>query len=598
MEVDVVRVVALARAVCAAAHVEGWLTSPVAASSALQRAVRQLADVLNTSDGQHGVPTIDDLLSFASTIDDDGYRASALADLVPYVDEAQRSRLLAAGHAIHDEYQRCRVFAAVALRASAPQLADILAAVHGFEFSRNRMFGLRVLLPYVAGADRNVVINAAVDAIEENGEFYFASATLEQLAPHLTPAQIDRALAAVGRSVTSETDQSNLLTGFASLRPHAWWGEAVAAAAAIEQQNLRAVTLIGLAQQAPAEHLDAVLAAAHAIGDASTRARALAGVIPHLHEHQRAAAIDAAIDILLTAPVDDSLRGIALSMLLPLLDQDQIAAILDHDARGPRSTGWSLVLAAPYAGPQHLATALAATIAPDRLGDPLTNVPMTLRYEFGKLLEHLPVDQQNAGAVSAISLRGQLGDFAWSDRLRGLAAYLTPPQLDQLLTSMDALEASAAGTAIANLAAHLTPGQLDTALTMIPAIDIEYSRGIALAGIAPFLTDDAHLERLVAAVLDLHDPETLVDTVTAVLPHTSAAQQALLAQTALHAATAIDDPDSRAGALLTLAAADPSRRDAALARAFAAMTTMTDANAQVRMLNRIVPLATAAPQPH
>ena len=541
---------------------------------------------------------MDDLLLFASTIDDDGDRASALADLVPQVDEAQLSRLLAAGHAIADEYQRWRVLSAVAPRASSPQLADILAAVRGFESSRNRMIGLRELLPHVAGADRDVVINAALDAIDENREFYFVSATLKHLAPHLTPAQIDRALAAVSRSVTSEADQSNLLTRFASLRPPTWWGEAVAAAAAIEEQILRVATLVGLAQQAPAEHLDAVLNATHAIGDAGTRAHALAEIAPHLHQHQRAAAIDAAIDALLTAPVDESPRGTAFSRLLPLLDQDQIAAILDHDAHSPDSTGWSLVAAAPYAGPQHLAAALAATIAPDRLGDPLTNVPLTLRYGFGKIVEHLPVDQQNAGALSALSLRGQLGDFAWSDRLQGLAAYLTPAQLDHLLASMDALEAAAAGTAIANLAAHLTPGQLDTALTMIPTIDIEHSRGIALAGIAPFLTDDAHLERLVAAVLDLHDPETLVHTVTAVLPHTSAAQQALLAQTALHAATAIDDPDSRAAALLTLAAADPSRRDAALARAFTAMTTTTDATAQVRMLERIVALSTAAPQPH
>lgn len=99
-------------------------------------------------------------------------------------------------------------------------------------------------------------------------------------------------------------------------------------------------------------------------------------------------------------------------------------------------------------------------------------------------------------------------------------------------------------------------------------------------------------------MLDLHDSETLVDTVAAVLPHTSAAQQALLGLTALRAATAIGDPDRRAGALLTLAAADPGRRDAALARAFTAMTTMTDATTQVCALERIVALSTAAPQPH
>lgn len=541
---------------------------------------------------------MDDLLSFASTIDDDGDRASALADLVPYVDEAQLSRLLAAGHTIDDEYQRCRVFAAVAPRVSAPQLAGILTVVHGFESSRNRMLGLRALLPHVTDTDRDVVINSALNAIDENGEFYFTAGTLEHLAPHLTPAQTDRALTAVGRSVTSEADQSNLLTRFASLRPPAWWRDAVAAAAAIEEQILRAATLIGLAQRAPAEHLDAVLDATHAIDAAGTRAHALAEVAPYLHGHQRAAAIDAAIDALLRAPVDDSSRGTGFHRLLPLLDQDQIAAVLDHDARSPDTTGWSLVAAAPYAGPQHLAAALAATIAPDRLGGPLTNVPLTLRYEFGKLVEHLPVDQQNAAALSGLSLRGQLGDFAWSGRLQSLAAYLTPVQLDQLLASMNALKAAAAGTAIANLAAHLAPGQFDTALTTILAIDVEHSRGIALAGIAPLLTDDAHLERLVAAVLDLHDPETLVGTVAAVLPHTSAAQQALLGLTALHAATAIDDPDSRAGALLTLAAADPGRRDAALARAFNAMTTMTDATAQVCVLERIVALITAAPQPH
>ena len=118
-EIDVARLVLQAREVCAAAYAEGWLTSQVVGSSPLRQAVRRLADLLGEEDSRHGVPTVDDLVSFACAVSDDGHRASALSDLVPYVDEVRLSTLLAAGHAIDEEYQRCRAFMAVAPRASA-----------------------------------------------------------------------------------------------------------------------------------------------------------------------------------------------------------------------------------------------------------------------------------------------------------------------------------------------------------------------------------------------------------------------------------------------------------------------------------------------
>ena len=242
-EIDVARLLLRAREVCAAAYAEGWLTSPVVVDSPLRQAVRRLADLLGGEDGRRGVPTVDDLVSFACAVSDDGYRASALSRLVPYVDEEQLSTLLAAGHAIDEEYQRCRVFMAVAPRASAGQLAGMVAAVRGWALARDRMFGFVSLVPYLVGADRAAVIDAALDAIEENDWFYFVSETVGQFAPHLTSAELDRALAAAARAMADEQDRSNLLTRFPSLRPAAWWAEAVSAAATIKDGNLRAVTL-------------------------------------------------------------------------------------------------------------------------------------------------------------------------------------------------------------------------------------------------------------------------------------------------------------------------------------------------------------------
>ncbi|GAA2624084.1 hypothetical protein GCM10010399_64310 [Dactylosporangium fulvum] len=591
-EIDVARLLLRAREVCAAAHAEGWLTSPVV-DSPLRQAVRRLADLLGGEDDRHGVPTVDDLVSFACAVSDDGYRASALSDLVPYVDEEQLSTLLAAGHAIDEEYQRCRVFMAVAPRASAGQLAGMVTAVRGWTLARDRMFGFVSLVPYLVGADRAAVIDAALDAIEENDWFYFVSETVGQFAPHLTSAELDRALAAAARAVADEQDRSNLLTRFPSLRPAAWWAEAVSAAATIKDGNLRAVTLRDLAKQAPVEHLDAVLAAAHAIRNGGARTRALAEIALHLAESRRPEVIDAALASLLATPVRDGLRRLARGALLPLLNHDQVATIIDSDSRKRNEGGTWLEAVAPYAAPEHLVTAVTAAIAPHQLGDPLPDLPMGMRHGFPRIVEYLPASHRNLAALSAVSIRDQIGvgEHLWAENLALVAKYLTPAQLDQVLASIDPNgEPFAAGNAIEHLAAHLDHGQLDTALTTVLTIDDEEGRGQAMAGIAPHLAED-QIGRLVAAVLNLRDPRILAETLTTVLPHTPAEQQPLLAQTVLTAASAIDDPKDRAGRLLALAATHSgTHRDTALARAFTAMTALPDANAQVRMLDLMTPL--------
>ncbi|WP_344509950.1 hypothetical protein [Dactylosporangium maewongense] len=518
--------------------------------------------------------------------------------LVPYVDEAKLSTLLAAGHAIDEEYQRCRVFVAVAPRASTGQLAGMVAAVRGCALSRDRMFGLVSLVPYLVGVDRAAAIDAALDAIEDNGQFYFVSNNVGRLAPYLTPTELDRALAAADRAVADEKDRSNLQTRFPSLRPTAWWAEAVSAAATIKDGNLRAVTLRDLAKEAPGEHLDAVVTAAHAIRNGSARTRALAEIAPHLPETRRPEVIDAALAALLATPVRDELRYLARNVLLPLLNHDQVAAIIDTDSRKRHAGAESLAAAAPYAAPEHLAAAVAAAIAPHKLGDPLPDLPFGLRHGFPRIVEYLPASHRNLAALSAVSIRDQIGvgEHLWAQNLALVAKYLTPAQLDQVLASIDPNGPPVAvSNAIEHLAAHLDHGQLDTALTTILAIDDEEGRGLALTGIAPHLTED-HIGRLVTAVLDLHDPRVLAETLTTVLPHAPAEQQPLLAQTVLNAASTIDDPEDRAGCLLALAATQPGlHRDAALARAFTAMTALTDANAQVRMLDCLTPLV-ATPQ--
>lgn len=555
-ETDVARLLLRAREVFAAAYAEGWLTSPVA-DSPLRKAVRRLADLLGEEDDRHGVPTVDDLVSFACAVSDDGYRASALSDLVPYVDDDQLSTLLAAGHAIEEEYQRCRVFTAVPPRASAEQLAGMVTAVRGWTLARDRMFGFVSLVPYLVGADRAAVIDAALNAIEENDWFYFVSQTIGQFAPHLTPAELDRALAAAARVATDEKDRSNLLTRFPSLRPATWWAEAVSAAATIKDGNLRAVTLRDLSKQAPAEHLDSVLAAAHAIRSGGARTRALAEIVPQLPERRRPEVIDAALAALLATPVRDELRSLGRGALLPLLNHDQVATIIDSDSRKRNEGGLWLAAVAPYAAPEHLVAAVTAAIAPHQLGDPLPNLPMGMRHGFPRIVEYLPASHRNLAALSAVSIRDQIGvgEHMWAQNLTLVAKYLTPAQLDQVLASIDPNgEPFAAGNAIGHLAAHLDHGQLDTALIIVLAIDDEEGRGQAMAGIASHLSED-QIGRLVTAVLNLRDPRTLAATLTTVLPHAPAEQQPFLAQAVLTAASVIDDPDDRAGCLLALAAA-------------------------------------------
>ncbi|WP_433040704.1 hypothetical protein [Dactylosporangium sp. CS-033363] len=361
---------------------------------------------------------------------------------------------------------------------------------------------------------------------------------------------------------------------------------------AIEDGNLRAVTLGSLARSVTGEYLVAAEAATYAIDDPAARARGLAAVAPHLPEPRGQAAIAAALTAVLMKPSGgDTLRRIALHELLPLVDQDQAAVVLDADAAelDSHSHSW-LKSVAPYATPQRLAVAVADYLAPRRLGDDLTGarLPRYVDEDLAKLVPYLPAEQRTAAARSAVSLFGRIHDRDWGRGLAFLAQYLTAEQVDEAFRVADPHDHPLAlCDGIEHLAPYLSGDRLDEAIAALLEVADEDHRSQALAGIAPHL-GDIRIDQAVAAATGIGDPQLRAQALAAIVPHVPHSRRPAVVRTALDAVEMLTEADDRADQLIRLAAALPAdQRAPVLTRAYTAVTATPDGSKQQRLVEEL-----------
>ncbi|MGI5183441.1 hypothetical protein ACQEVZ_45005 [Dactylosporangium sp. CA-152071] len=548
--------------------------------------------------GGETATTVRGLVTFALNRSSSADRATALIGLVPYLTDDQLAVVLEAGLEFEDELDRCRVTDAIAPRATPEQLHRILAGTLRLSTPDNRLVGLASLLPHLPEAYRAVAVEAATAAAERAHPMTLVmSSAVVNLAPWCTPTQLERITAAVVGRVSDQALRAHLLTWVAKFLSGRLLDETVTTICAIADGNLRAVTLTGLAPVVIGEHLAAVEAAAYAIDHGAARARALAGIAPHLPGPRRQSAITAALAAVTAADTYDTLRGIALRDLLPLLDQDQVALVLDADAADidTHTHSW-LKAVAPNAAPDRLAAAVAEYLAPHRLGDALTGVrlPRYMADQLAELVSYLPAGLRNAAAVSAVSLLGQVSDRQWGQRLGVLAPHLTPDQLNDAFRMADPQHHPLAlCDGVEHLAAHLSGDRLDEVLAAVLALTEDTHRSEALAGIAPHL-GATRIDHAVKAATDLLDPQLRVETLVAILPHLPPGRQPAVAHTALLTTATIDPIEDRTDLLLRLAGAlPPAHRAPVLSRAITAMTAVPDGPAQTRMLTTTAALLVA-----
>jgi hypothetical protein len=504
------------------------------------------------------IPTLGDLVALALAVPGEIHRVDALVKLAPSMGPDEVDAVLAAARALPDG-SRSRLLIALAGRADPGQATGILDDALGLRSAWDRATCLAALVAHLAEPERARAVEAALQAVERLPHLYFVEGVFHDLCSFLSPAQVERAVAAGVAAADDDGERARFLAHTAHLRPVERRDEAVRAVQVVHDGNLRAVLLKGLAGSVDDER---IAVAAYDIEDGCARARALAGIAPHLAEPRRREAVAAALTAVLDASPYDGLRDVALHELLPLLDREQVGALLAADAATIGTDAPTrLSMLAPHAAPHDLAAAVEARIAPRKLGEPLDGLALSWEdeFQFAKVIPFLPAERRTDAAVTALSLVERLS------RDRG-------------------------GDVLARVAPHLTSGQLDETLSGVLASGDAAWRGEALARLAPHLGSGRGRQAL-AGVDRLPDPEVRLATLTALVAHLEPQERERATRAALDAAEAVDSAYRKASTLLELAAALPvDERAAPITRAYAATLATLDGAERAILLKMFAPL--------
>jgi hypothetical protein len=525
------------------------------------------------------VPALDDLLAFASDLPADGDRASALVDLVPRLPADRLDAVLDVAFA--DEHQRTRVMTSVLSRATPAHLARIRSAVGQLTQLWQQYSMLFVLLPHLSEEEQAVVVAKLVATLERRPIFDLPD-RVRLLAPRLRPDQMDR-LVVVG---LRDENRAYFLASVWHHLPDSRLGALVSEVCADPAEYHW--VLGTLASRLGDQPLAALLEAAHTIDEDQARNAALADLARYLPEPARSAAIEASVAGVVAAmrrPAKSWVRVLP-ETLPPQANHDQIGRLLaaDRAARG-RGTASNFTAIAPYATPSQLCAAIAAAIAPARLGEPLPeSAPIALTVdELVKVIPHLPQTLQDS------VVRTVLPRF---DPSFSRIPHLSADQTAEVLHRLDAqTEPWTVARSIGYLAPFLGEARLDEAMSAVLAIEDETFLGEALINVAPCLSPE-HLARALHVATEITDPDTRAYTLVRLAPHLEQPDTVHAAvSAALSAALSVRDPEDRARRLLEVAAVQPADgRAAALGATWAALVTMPQTVGQVVIFDHLVGL--------
>lgn len=501
------------------------------------------------------IPTLDQLLEFASTRPDEGGRASALIDLMPRLPVDRLDAVLDVPFT--DEHQRTRVMELVLTRATPAQVARIRSEV-GRLTRRWPQYDLVVaLLAHLGDAERAAAVESLVATLERHPDVDL-SARARHLAPRLRPDQLDR-LVAVG---LRGEDGALFLAGMLEFLPESRLGPLVGEVCA-DPARLHGA-LGQLAARLTGEPIAALLHAARTIDDHQARCEALAALARHLPEPARTATIEASVAAAVAA-MEAQIKPwarVRLDALLRQADHDQVGTLLAAE-RAARRRGMDSNFAAivPFAAPAQLAEAVADGIAPTRLGEPLP-ATATIALTVGDLVKaipHLPEHLQEA------AVRTVLPRF---DPTMYRIPHLTADQAAELLQRFDVrAEPWAVAHSLGYLAPFLDAAGLERAVAIALSIEDGAFLGETLIDIAPVLGagDRARALQAATAIVDAGSRAYTLVRLAPLLDEPG------VIQAALSAALSVPDPEDRALRLLEVAALLPADgRAAALGPAWAA----------------------------
>lgn len=519
------------------------------------------------------IPALDDLLAFASDLSDQGNRASALVKLVPRLPADRLDAVLDVAFA--DEHQRTRVMEIVLSRAAPAQIARIRSAA-GQLTRRWPQYDLLVaLLPHLSEEERAAVLEKLVATLERHPDVDLPTRA-RALAPRLRPDQLDR-LVAVG---LRGEDRAHFLASVCDRLADSRLGSLVSEVCA--DPTAYHGVLGRLAARLGDQPLAAMLHAAHTIDDDRARGEALANLARYLPEPARSAAIEASVAAAVAA-MDTQVKPwarVLMDTLLPQADHDQVGKLLaaEQAARG-RGMDSNFAAIAPFATPSQLTAAIAAGIAPARLGEPLPeSAPITLTVgDLVNVIPHLPETLQDS------VVRTVLPRF---DPLMYRIPHLSADQAAEVLRRIDVrAEPWRVAHCIGYLASFLGVARLDEAMAVVLAIEEEVFLGEALIGIAPRL-GPGHLARALHAATEIVDADTRAHTLVGLAPYLD---RLGIVPAALSAALSVPDPPDRARRLLEVAALLPADgRATALGAAWATLATMPETLDQAVAFDRLV----------
>jgi hypothetical protein len=622
-----------------------------------------------------GSPEAAELVEIAAAIEHPGRRAETLAGVIELVPPDARERVAIAVRDHLEDVENNRwpeVLAAVArhlpTEARREALASALDRLTRIDDGGMRLRTLAALAGLAGPSQVDAVLAAAPSAPTEDG-----AAALERLTPDLNGEQLARALAVaetltdyaarrrravlglaprlspvlLDRAIALVADPDGTVVGhgLVELSPYlspAQVTVAIDAAFAIEKLDERADTAVALAERAP----DAVAAAALTrllsqcqVPGTARRLDALVAIAPRLPGALR----DDALRLALEAAAEQTFyagdaRVLAdLYTLLPDADRGRVLDLVrGFEHRVPRSD--ALEALAPRLDPERVEVAI--DIAQESLS-PSIKLIGSDRYSaeaLARLVAHLPDERLD----HAVELLRELPDQAAVDAVDGVAARLSPRQLETVFDQVRdyddyplkkavaalfphlpaALQAQAlslieararyAGTdtAMIAIAPHVPPALWPSALKVTDGIDESSGRAEALAAFAAHLPSDtfpALLDRigalrrrarclsatvsrlppaLVSRALDL---AATADDAGAALAGLAPCLDAGALETALGSAHAIADPGPRATALVAIALAlDHTTGRAPLAEALLSACAVSDADDRRRLLEGLV----------
>jgi hypothetical protein len=332
-----------------------------------------------------------------------GAKAEALAKIAPHLPLELLNKALATAQALQGEKNY-----ATALTGLVPRLAELgdpkqaLKLVRTIRDAYRRVLVLIELAPYLTPT----LLAESLKMVQAIEKEYDRARALTGLAPHLPPTLLAQALGAV-RTMEREGYQADVLAGLAPFLSQALLDQALTAARAIEEERHRAKALAGLAPRlAELGRLEEALNTAQVIQDRFWRARVLSQLAPRLAELGHLAE---ALDMARAIRYDGSHRAKALAGIAPHLSRELLLEALatareikDIAARAQAFAA----LAAPLQGETLVEALEAAQAIEDRDEWVMPYLPPELQTEMATQVDY-EIDEAERPAPSPEPLQGQ-----------------------------------------------------------------------------------------------------------------------------------------------------------------------------------------------